>query len=68
MNHTTSYVRIAIIVAAAGTIWFLSTLVPSPYKKDTALMPLDALHTVSRPEPISEVRVPAASPSLATID
>ena len=68
MNESTSYWRLAVIVLAAGTIWFLSTFVPSPYKKDTALVPMDASHKVSRPEPISDARVPAAPPSLATID
>ena len=68
MNRSTSYVRIAIVVVAVTTCWFLSTLVPSPYKKDTALLPLDDAHKVSRPEPLSDAGVPVAAPSLATID
>ncbi len=68
MNQSTSFVRIAIIVLAAGSMWFLSTFVPSPYKTDTALVPLDASHKVSRPEPLSDASVPTAPLSLATVD
>jgi hypothetical protein len=55
MDHSTSYVRIIIVVVAAATIWFLSTFVPSPYKKDTALVPMGPVHQAPPQEPLSYV-------------
>jgi hypothetical protein len=68
MNDSVSYVRLAVVAIVAITIWFLSTLVPSPYMKDTALVPIDSVRQASRPEPLSDARVPTATPRLAGFD
>lgn len=53
MHDSLSYKRLAVVVVAAFTCWFCSTLVPSPYKKDAALVPMPADHQVAVPEPLS---------------